>query len=246
MKIFLADDDRIIRLGLQKILTRASEEYEIAGQAADGEDALRQILQCRPDLLITDIKMPIMDGMELTGELRALGLPTKIIILSGFDEYDFVRTTMKNGAVDYLLKPVDRQELLDLVAATNAEIKKLAQEQALAETQEKMETLISRCEEYVQAHLGEKIRLADVANYVGLSECYFSSYFKNKTGETFNNYICKARIEKAKELLKNNPGDRIYEIGAAVGYEEIVTFNRNFKKIAGISPREYRELIQKE
>lgn len=252
MKIFLADDDRIVRMGLKKILTQASPSYEIVGEAADGETALEQIKQCAPDLLITDVKMPIMDGIELIGELRTLTTPLPIIVLSGFDEYDFVRKTLKNGATDYLLKPVDKTELLDLVESIHkqmhqnqAKLPQKANDQPMPLTDEQdMGGLIGACKKYIETHYAEKIALSSMAEYSGLSECYFSSLFKSKTGKNFYDYLSDVRIQKAKELLISRPQDKIYEIGNQVGYEEIITFNRNFKKIVGVSPREFCKLMQ--
>ncbi|MEG1323138.1 MAG: response regulator, partial [Ruthenibacterium sp.] len=223
MKIFLADDDRIIRLGLRKILTRANPDYEIIGEAANGEDALNQIKECEPDLLITDVKMPIMDGIELIGELRAQEIPLKIIVLSGFGEYDFVRKTLKNGATDYLLKPVDRSELLDLVEVIHQQTQQKMEKEEDATYCLQVDSLqpvsdtggiIGVCKKYIEIHYAEKITLNSMAEYSGLSECYFSSLFKSKTGKNFYDYLSSVRIQKAQELLIARPQDKIYEIGS--------------------------------
>ena len=252
MRIFLADDDRLIRMGLQKILTREKEEYEIVGMAANGKEAIEGIERSNPDLLITDVKMPIMDGIQLIKELKKRGLGPKIIALSGYGEYQFVRNTLKNGAADYLLKPVDRQELLDLVAAIQKDIQSEKIEDMSPKHPEVFEgrlefnsdyRVIALCKQYVEEHFAEKIVLSSVAQSVNLSESYFSTYFKNKTGETFFGYLSRIRIEKAKEILTEHPEKKIYEVGAEVGYEEMITFNRNFKKVVGLSPREYCRLM---
>lgn len=250
MKIFLADDDRIIRMGLRKILSRGSEEYEVVGEAADGEDALEQMKRCMPDVLITDVKMPIMDGTELIKKIREYGWPVRTIVLSGFDEYDFVRGTLKNGATDYLLKPVDRTELLDLVESICMDLKtsESVPQQAVPPSQtddQDLNGVIGACKQYIQKHYAEKITLASMAEYSNFSECYFSSLFKKMTGQNFNDYLCEVRIEKAKELLASFPRDKIYEISNKVGYNEVVTFNRNFKKITGITPREFCKLMDR-
>lgn len=250
MNIFLADDDRIIRMGLRKILSRESEEYAVIGEAANGEDALEQMRLCMPDLLITDIKMPIMDGTELIRKIREYRWPVRTIVLSGFDEYNFVRGTLKNGATDYLLKPINRTELLDLVEAICMDLKAIegVSQQAVLPSQaddQDLNGIIGTCKQYIQKHYAEKITLASMAAYSNFSECYFSSLFKKLTGQNFNDYLCEVRIKKAMELLTAFPRDKIYEVSMKVGYSEVVTFNRNFKKVTGITPREFCKLMDR-
>lgn len=115
LKVLIADDDSIIRQGLKTIIEKRTSGFQIVGEAANGEDALKVIIENEIDILITDIKMPIMDGVRLIKEIRKLGKSTKIIVLSGFDEYKFVRETLKNGAVDYLLKPIEKRVLIELL-----------------------------------------------------------------------------------------------------------------------------------
>ena len=122
MKIFIADDDQIIRAGLRSIINRYLPEQTIAGEAADGKEALEAIMANHPDLLITDIKMPLMDGIELIREIKSRGMEIKIIVLSGFDEYSYVRESLKNGAEDYLLKPVESAALFDLIKKIELDI----------------------------------------------------------------------------------------------------------------------------
>jgi two-component system response regulator YesN len=115
LKIYIADDDRIIRRGLRAIIQNSSGEYEIVGEADNGRTALTEIENLKPDLLIADIKMPVMNGIELIKNIRECSLDTKVIVLSGFDDYPYVRESMKYGAVDYLLKPIENEALLEII-----------------------------------------------------------------------------------------------------------------------------------
>ena len=115
LKILIVDDDSIIRQGLRKIMEKKAPECEVVGEAADGETALDILMNRQVDLLVTDIKMPIMDGIELIKRIHELKIRIKIIVLSGFDEYKYVRESLKFGAVDYLLKPVQKDVLLQLI-----------------------------------------------------------------------------------------------------------------------------------
>jgi len=122
LKVFIADDDELISKGLKVIIEKNTSYYKVIGQASDGEEALAAIKRLKPDLLITDIKMPIMDGIELIKNIRKLNLNIKIVVLSGFDEYKYLRETLKNGVKDYLLKPVENNDLLELLEQVKNEI----------------------------------------------------------------------------------------------------------------------------
>ncbi|MCR5755988.1 MAG: response regulator [Acetatifactor sp.] len=116
MKILLVDDDEVIRAGMRKIITGASNDWEVVAEAADGEIALRELAKF-PDteLIITDVRMPIMDGIELIRRVREQYPELRIIVLSGYDDYNYVRTAFMSGAVDYLLKPFQKKELLERI-----------------------------------------------------------------------------------------------------------------------------------
>lgn len=124
MNIILVDDDKLIRAGMRKIIEKAGTEFNVIGDASNGAIALDMILENPPDIVITDIKMPVMDGMELIKQLKAHEIKSKVIALSGFDEYKFVRDTLKNGASDYLLKPVNNQDFIDMLYSIKSSIKK--------------------------------------------------------------------------------------------------------------------------
>lgn len=124
VSILVADDDKIIRKGLMKIIESNMQEFKIIGEAANGSVALEKIKELKPDILITDIKMPIMDGIELVSNIKDLSLGTRSIVLSGFDEYKFIRETFKNGAVDYILKPIDNKALFELLIKIKTDMDK--------------------------------------------------------------------------------------------------------------------------
>lgn len=122
LKIFIADDDITILSGLRAIIENYAYECEVLGEATNGLAALKGIQDLQPDLLITDIKMPGMNGIELIKSLKSQGSKTRIIVLSGFDEYNYVRDSLRQGALDYLLKPVQNEDLLQLLEKVKLEI----------------------------------------------------------------------------------------------------------------------------
>ena len=234
MKVFIVDDEKIIRKGISSILQQHIPSLEIIGEAADGAEALEKISANVPDIVITDVKMPNMDGVELTKELHRQHPSTKIIVLSGYDDYNYVRQSMKNGALDYLLKPIDKHEFLSLINL-------LVRNESESKEQPKIDSneLISNAKNYIRKHYSDDITMTQVADYVHLNPSYFSKLFRTKTGLTFSVYLTDVRISQAKQLLLN-PNIKIYEVCEKVGFSDSVTFNRSFKRVVGVSPSEFR------
>lgn len=114
-KVLIVDDEELIRKGLTKILQRSCEEFLVIGEASNGVEALELIKKDLPDIVISDVRMPFMDGIALMNSLEVSYPSIKKIILSGFSEFNYVRDSMKSGALDYLLKPVDDEELINLL-----------------------------------------------------------------------------------------------------------------------------------
>lgn len=113
VKIFLVEDEKIVREGIKNGIPWEQYGFEFAGEASDGELAFPLILQSRPDILLTDIRMPFMDGLELT-ELVKKELPDiRIMFFSGYDDFEYAKRAIQLGAADYLLKPVNSNQLLE-------------------------------------------------------------------------------------------------------------------------------------
>lgn len=130
MNIFLVDDDEIIRMGMKKIVEKSELDCTVVGEATDGCMALEKMALIKEiDLLITDIRMPVMDGLELIKRVSKQNPFIKIIVLSGFDDFSYVRDAFMDGAVDYLLKPVDKKEFISLLQKIEISIKKERDEQ---------------------------------------------------------------------------------------------------------------------
>ncbi len=111
MKVFLADDEIVVREGIRESFPWDETPYTLVGEAPDGEMALPIIRDTNPDIVITDIKMPFMDGIELCRTLRAQMPWIGIIVLSGYDEFEYARQCLQLGVREYLLKPIDSENL---------------------------------------------------------------------------------------------------------------------------------------
>lgn len=106
-QVMVADDEQIIREGLCKAIPWDTLGLSLAGQAANGVEAWTLIERCHPEIVLTDIRMPYLDGIELIRRIRGSGLQTRVVILSGYSEFEYAQTAVKLGVSDYVMKPVD-------------------------------------------------------------------------------------------------------------------------------------------
>lgn len=131
IKVFLAEDEIVIRNGIKNSIEWEKEGYEFVGEAGDGELAYPMILKTKPDILITDIRMPFMDGLELSRLVRQELPDIRILILSGYDEFDYAKEAIKLRVAEYLLKPVSSAKLLGVLKEITASIYQEREEREL-------------------------------------------------------------------------------------------------------------------
>ena len=115
IKVFLVEDEVVIRNGIKNSIEWEKEGYEFVGEASDGELAYPMILEKKPDILITDIKMPFMDGLELSRLVKEALPDIQILILSGYDEFEYAKEAIRLKVAEYLLKPVSSVKLLEVL-----------------------------------------------------------------------------------------------------------------------------------
>lgn len=122
VKLFLVEDEIVMREGIKRQINWEKEDIEFVGEASDGELAWPMILETKPDILLTDIKMPFMDGLELSALVRKELPDTAIIILSGYDEFVYAQQAVSLGVTDYLLKPLPPGKLLECIRRVQEKI----------------------------------------------------------------------------------------------------------------------------
>ncbi|MCE1253247.1 MAG: response regulator [Anaerolineae bacterium] len=158
-KVFLVEDEIVTRQGIRNSIDWASEGFEFCGEAPDGEMALPMILACKPDLLITDIKMPFMDGLQLCRIVRDHLPEIKIIILSGHDEFNYAQEAIRLRVTEYLLKPISA---MDVVAVLRKVAKKIECENQVLEDIEGLKTQVEDHQEVLKEHFLLKLILGSI------------------------------------------------------------------------------------
>ncbi len=228
--IFLADDEVWETLGLKKLIEKSELPIQVVGQAENGIEALKALQEIQPDILITDIRMPGLNGLELSEKIREFGLKTEIILLSGYAEFEYA---LRN----YLLKPVSQENLNEVLGELVAEKDKKLHS---VSEEEVPESNIERIFHEIEVSYMEEITLNSLSDKYNISASRLSIRVKERLGMSFSKYLTSKRIQKAKELLED---DRlsVEQIAEMVGYRDYFYFTKVFKKTEGVSPSSYRK-----
>ncbi|OQP06143.1 DNA-binding response regulator [Geobacillus sp. 46C-IIa] len=247
--ILIVDDEPRTREGLRKTVDMwAVGKYEVIS-AANADEAI-EIAKRKPiHLLITDIRMPEMTGLELIKQLRLLGSRPVTIIISAYSEFAYAQEAITLGVVNYLLKPIDRDELLRAAEEAievwkerqKTETAKKIIDQHVFEAEEGIRSpLIRQAIQFVGEHLHQPFSLREVSEFLHVNASYLSALFKEETNLTFSEYVTRSRLQKAKSLLLTT-NLTVAEVAEQVGYQTVKYFVKLFKEFEGITPSQFRK-----
>lgn len=232
MRVLTVDDEPLILSGLVKIIREAAPAGTEVRQALNAYEALALMKDYMPDVTITDLNMPEKNGFELIEEARQGGGCDRFIILTGYDEFEYVRKALRAGVVDYLLKPIDKNEIASLLERVWGELPN--------ESDSEYPCHVKRILAYMENHFRKDLSLDHLADRMNLHPNYISSLFKKETGHTFVNYLNTLRIQEAQKLLMAKRELPVSTIGQQVGYDNKHYFTKVFKKYTGTTPGAYR------
>lgn len=242
-KYLVVEDESLIRKNLIKKITALDLPLTLIGEAANGMEAIVKVEKDCPDLVITDIRMPQCDGLELSQYLHKNHPGVKIIILSGYDDFSYAQAAIKFAVRDYLLKPVTAQALSEslqkLLITMGTETEELETYRTRNSALDQ-KSICELLEKYLQENYQNDVSFQELAEKFGFTPEYLGKIFKKYTGETPSKYLTKLRMNEAKRLLLNNPDMEIQMIGELVGYKDGFYFSRAFKSYTGIQPSEFR------
>lgn len=241
-KILIADDEMIERMVLRKkLIDNFGDKCEIR-VAENGREVVEKFKQSGADLLILDIEMPGMNGLEAAEEIRRMGSDCSIIFLTAFNEFDYAKKAISVHALEYLLKPCDDKELV-LSVEEAIRVRKLSEGSSKMEAFEDAELRKSSTADailkYIEGHYGDELSVQVMAEKFAYSEVYFCRLFKQHFGESFVSFLTDYRIKRAVELLKTT-GMSVKDIGKTVGYEDSNYFTKVFKRVMKVIPSEFR------
>ena len=247
-RVILVDDERLIVRGLSSVVPWAELGCEVAGVAYDGKSGLELIRSLHPDIVLTDIRMPNMDGLTMLAALRSEYPGIQTAVLTAYRDFDYARQALTLGVCRYLLKPSNLEELKEAVRLMVSRLeampvrKEETGEEAEEETvREAGNHLVRAALSFMKEHCTEPhLSLSDVADHVYVSQWHLSKLLNRETGQSFFDLLGSLRIQKAREMLADS-SVRIHEVAEATGFSDVGHFSRSFKRFTGFTPGEYRK-----
>ncbi|WP_226670948.1 response regulator transcription factor [Metabacillus litoralis] len=249
--ILIVDDEPRTRQGLKKTLDLwANGKYQIF-TASNGEEAIEFMQQHKVHILITDIRMPEITGLQLLKMAKEQEIYPVIIVISAYSEFEYAQEALRLGVTNYLLKPISKKVLIEAVEAAEQSVVKLEQAGMIEKVVDKKlvhlysqnpsnPEPIREAIQYINDHIKNELTQKEVAEHVHLNPSYLSVLFKEHVKLTFSEYVTRRRIQRAKELLisTNLP---INDISEESGYKTAKYFIKIFKEMEGVTPSAYRK-----
>ncbi|MDQ0340559.1 YesN/AraC family two-component response regulator [Caldalkalibacillus uzonensis] len=240
--VLLVEDEKLIRQGLKKTIEHVMDVFRVTWEADHGRRALEIMNSDIPDVIMTDIRMPVMNGLDFIKQAKQIYPQAPIVIISGYGDFDYAKKAMKYGVRHYLLKPVNRVELAEALQDIKKQLSEKKQNTLNPSEENRTESkIIQQIKEFIAENLSHEISLQSISEVVNLHPNYISQIFAKETGKSFSAYVTEQRIRKAKELLRNT-NLKIYEIAHLVGYQSSKHFMSVFKKHTNMSPKKYRNI----
>lgn len=240
-KVFLVDDERWALVGIKKMFAWEDNGFEAVGETTDPVEALYQINELRPDVVFTDIRMPELSGIELMQKVREAGCSTRFVVVSGFGEFSYAQAALRQGAFDYLLKPLSFEDAGRLMEKLRTSLEEEKKENDSKPSEEVFENeSFNQLLNYVKSHYMEELYLKQLSAQFFINASYCSELFKKLLGKTFTDYINQLRIDKACYLLENTH-DSVETIAEKTGFKDYYYFSKVFKKYTELTPYKYRK-----
>ncbi|OPJ61187.1 response regulator transcription factor [Clostridium oryzae] len=237
-KALFVDDEPFILEYLREIVDWEQFGYSQVDTSTDSKQALKLLQSNDYYLLITDIRMPEISGLDLLKDIHEKKLSTKVILLTGYSDFCYVQEAIRLGATDYLLKPIlkeDMEESLNLLISDSEDGNENVSENSV----ENSSHVICQLNQYIRKHLDEDLSLTKLGEKVFLHPSYLSRLYKNETGHSISHFIQEEKMKKAASLLLDT-NLRIKDIAEQVGYQKVQYFITLFKHYSGETPQQYR------
>lgn len=249
--LLVVDDEPILIRGIRSFVDFDALSITEVLEAANGEEALELFKTHRPDIILADINMPKMNGLDFASAAKALKPNVKIAMITGYDYFDYAVAALKTGVDDYVLKPVSKNDIQELLqkligkvqeAHRQLEVTKLVD--GLIQSKDGGEETTGykyQIQQEINSNFDNiEFSLATLASKLALSPSYVSTLFKQLFGTTFQQYMIAVRLDRAKLLLLSTDM-KMYEIAASVGFEDPNYFSAAFKKRFSLSPNQFKE-----
>lgn len=241
-RVLVVEDEIIVREWLRRRVSWDACGLKVCGEAGNGRDAWEVYQREKPDIILTDLRMPVMDGIELIRKVREQDKRVRVLILTCLDEFILAKQAMELDVSSYILKLTSEPDEIEReLLKVRDYLKKLDGNEETSREENKViyNQRLTAAIDYLQKHFAENISLLQVAEYVGVTPNYLGKMFLKYRNCTFTDELNRLRICEAKRLL-DNPSCRVYEVAEQTGFANTTYFFRVFKKYEGCTPTEYR------
>lgn len=248
-KMLIADDEQTIRNGIRNLVESFQLNISIVGLAEDGEQTLKMIDEFQPQIVLLDINMPFINGIEIAKYLNEHFPLTKTIIISGYDDFKYAQQAITYNVHQYLLKPIDFRQFKSILENAIMEYDKDYMERIKLNQIEPIVCDVTDINQLSVNYINDNfedntLTLMSAAKALSISDSYLSKIVKDSCGKSFTDYVNDLRIRSAKNLLRNT-NSSINDIALAVGFSTQHYFSRVFKKNVNLSPVQYRKQYAK-
>ncbi|MEH2948883.1 response regulator [Sporofaciens sp. JLR.KK001] len=252
IKILLADDEAVERRYFRNLFHRHME-YQVVGEAQNGVEIAELAEKAQPDVIIMDIHMPLMNGLESAHKIKER-FPGMIIILNtAYADFEFAKKALDYRLDAYLLKPASEEQIIETIQSCMAHsagrdlaaASQLNACRSIKNSPEQPENIVDILMKYIDENCYRNITLNELAELAHFTPSYVSKQFHRETGQTIKSYINQKKIENAKYLLANTRRT-IQEVAQDSGFNNTSHFNRTFRQITDMTPLQYRQFIQSE
>lgn len=244
-RLVIIDDEKEISGGFAMFFPWKTLGYVVSAQFGNAYDALDFLRTHEVDLVVSDVKMPGMDGLAMAEEMKRMQLVKmpRLVFFSAYDEFQYAQKALDCGAVKYILKTTPYDELVSifqqLKECLDCDTSIISDSDLnFAEIEDGGDKILLIIKSYIDTHI-DSVNLEVLAEQVYMSPAYVSRYFKQKTGQNFQEYLIAMRMKRAAELLCDIRY-QISDVSELVGYKNPFNFSRTFKKFYGENPRDYR------
>ena len=242
LKVLIADDEYTISEGFKRLFDWERHGCSLIGEAENGKDALEKIKALSPDIVIMDISMPVMTGLEVIRQVRQRFPRIAFVIVSGYDDFSYCQEALRLRVEAYLLKPVNFDELQEIVDNLKIKLGEMDMFQGAPAT-DKDRKLIRDMTDYLNQHLDEEISLKILGDVFYLTPNYISRIFRDELGVNYLAYLTHLRIERARNLLLTTDM-AIADVSEAAGFHDYRSFTKVFKRYEGVPPTQFRKYMK--
>ena len=230
-KVLIVDDEKLSRDYLCSLIDWQAYGFDCVHTAENGLDVYNMVVENRYDLILTDIRMPGINGLKLIEKIQSIPHNPEFIIISGYSEFEYAQTAMRYGVKHYLLKPVEEYEITQILDSMTKPPK------------ENYSKFVRRTVDLVEENLAnQELSLKWIAaTKLFMNMDYLGRLFRRETGTPFSRYVIDKRIERAKELLESDPEIKVYTVAEQVGFgDNNQYFCDVFKKYTAMTPKGYQ------